>query len=453
MPLLSPRGVGFRSIKHLINRLYANRETERHELISVDDIDVPEWQRQIVWTSEEMGLLVYSIIRNYPIGMIILWNKPDGIRVPIDGKQRITAIRRFYEGDLALPSLPAIPRELWNKKYTLLDGDQEKGFSQLSTAEKEVFEDFELSMVQYENIDESVAMDIFVRLQGGKSLTKTEVRAALGGELCDFVTSLTSNPDIDADEDDIEEVPSRHAFFSSLSRNIRNIRKAHRNICDILLHEYLYPNQDKHWSSLESMYREKAHTITEREMSGFRASLGRFQRSAQLRIGAENILMPQLRSAYLILSVYKVWKMLTDTYDLPSGSSFQEAIVDFETNRQATPDDSPWINFTSALSNAGYAQNRIKTRHDILTTHLLNFFPDATPKQRDRRTFTDEQKVAIWERAGHQCEYVAESERCSEEFPNFREADADHIVKWDDNGPTSISNGRLLCQTHNRGRR
>ena len=200
MPLLSPRGVGFRSIKHLINHLNVNRETERHELISVDDIDVPSWQRQIVWSPEEMGLLAYSIINNYPIGTIILWVKPDGIRVPIDGRQRITAIRRFYEGQISIPPLPAVQRDFWSKKYRLLENDEEQGFKELETRFKDIFDDFELSMSQYENINEDIAMDIFVRLQGGKSLTKTEVRAALGGLLCDFITSLTSVPTINIDE-------------------------------------------------------------------------------------------------------------------------------------------------------------------------------------------------------------------------------------------------------------
>ncbi len=37
-------------------------------------------------------------------------------------------------------------------------------------------------------------------------------------------------------------------------------------------------------------------------------------------------------------------------------------------------------------------------------------------------------------------------------FPEFRLADADHIVRWVEGGATSLTNGRLLCQAHNRGR-
>ena len=52
------------------------------------------------------------------------------------------------------------------------------------------------------------------------------------------------------------------------------------------------------------------------------------------------------------------------------------------------------------------------------------------------------------------CEWVEDSEgRCPVTFANFSEADADHIVRWNDGGPTTVENGRLLCQKHNRAPR
>jgi len=171
MMINSPRPVEFRAIKQLINRLNANRETERNILISAEDFDVPAWQRQIVWTPEDMGLLAYSIIRNYPIGMMVLWKKLDGIRVPIDGRQRLRAIREFAEGRIAIPSLRSIPDEFKNSKYKLLKGDEEKGFRLLDMSYRETFDDYEPSIVQYDDIEEASAMDIFVKLEGGKSLT------------------------------------------------------------------------------------------------------------------------------------------------------------------------------------------------------------------------------------------------------------------------------------------
>ena len=450
MMINSPRPVEFHAIKQLINRLNANRETERNILISTEDFDVPPWQRQIVWTLDDMGLLAYSIIRNYPIGMMVLWKKPDGIRVPIDGRQRLRAIREFAEGRVAIPSLRSISDEFKNTKYKLVDGDEEKGFRLLDMRCREIFDDYEPSIVQYDDIEEASAMDIFVKLQGGKSLTKTEVRAALGGKLCDFVTELTSEVRMVIDESDEEELPSRHPFFQKV--NLRNVRKAHRNVCDILLHEFFYSGQDKHWSSLEVMYFDKATTLTEDEQSRFRTILGRFQRAAEIVEGGRRVMLPQFRTTFLILSFFKAWREITEGYALPQGFSFAEIIRTFETQRQENPEETPWINFSAALSNAGYAQHRIRTRHEILMSYIMSKYPTITPKDRTR-DFTEPQKIAIWDRADRQCEWIEGDQRCQERFPDFRDAEADHFVKWNDGGPTSLENGRLLCRQHNRAPR
>lgn len=442
----SYRNVEFHSLKQLLNRFNASRDIERTELISIDDFDLPSWQRQLVWTTDDMGLLAYSILMNYPIGMIVLWKKPDGIRVPIDGRQRLTAIKQFMEGLIAIPSLNIIPDVLKNAKYKLLPGDEDKGYKRLSLESREFFEDYEPSIVEFENIDEKTAMDIFVKLQGGKSLTKAEIRAALGGKLCDFVTELTSDIRLSEDEESMVEDNSKHPFFKVI--NLPNTRKTHRNLCDVLLHENLYPGQDKHWTSLETMYLDKSSTLTEAEKESFRLSLNRFYKA----IKGDQKISYQLKSTYLILTFYKAWKELIETIALPAEFNFLSIIEDFEKQRISYKDEIPWVIFTSALSNAGYAKNRLDTRHHILMNFILIKFPELVLKDQ-QRLFSTSQKLAIWERANHQCEWIDNGIRCQETFSNFQAADADHIVKWNDGGPTTVENGRLLCRCHNRGRR
>jgi hypothetical protein len=453
MPATLPRPAEFRAIKQLLNRFAANRKTERRLVISTDDADVPAWQRQIVWTPEDMGLLAMSIVSNYPIGMIILWRKPDGIRVPIDGRQRLRAIQAFAEGQVAIPALRHIPAHLQNAKYKLLDGDEKRGYKLLEFKLRESFEDYEPTIWEYDEIDNRTAMDIMVKLQGGKSMTKAVVRSALGGRLCEFVRDLTTSVrpgGTDDDEAALEDERSRHAFFQEV--NMANSRKAHRNLCDVLLHESLYPGQDKHWSSLESMYLDKAGTLAEREKEQFRKELNRFYKDVQVKVGKERRIIPQLRTTFLILTYFRAWRELQQTFALPEGFSFADVVRVFERERKAREQEVPWVNFNAALSNAGYARNRSKQRHDIFMSWLLRRIPDMRRRDR-RRLFTEEQRIAIWDRAAGRCEWSERGRRCAATFANFRDADADHIVKWSRGGPTTVENGRLLCQKHNRSNR
>jgi hypothetical protein len=450
--MLEPKSPGFNTVKKLVDRLKSPNNMSEYT-VSVEDRDVPAWQRQAVWNDDEMGLLIYSILKGYPIGIIILWEKSDGIRVPIDGRQRLTAIQRFYEGLVAIPDLPKVDEAYRGKKYRLKDGENPS--KQLGLKDRETINDYELKCVQYEKIDEQVAMDIFVMLQGGKSLTKTEIRAALGGKLCDFVTELTSDSSvIEEDEEESSEQESfeKHEFFKLLSRNLRNTRKAHRNVCDIIIHEIVYPDKDKHWSSLEKMYMEKSKTLTDKEKLLSRGLLTNFTKAFTQVEKGKKTLSPHLRSAHFILSIFKAWKEVTEKFE-GATIDFKKTLSEFEKWRVDNQNENKALHFTTALSNAGYAQNRIQVRHDIFVSFVLNKYQTLVLKKRDKkRLFSIEQKIAIWERANHQCEYKDGNRRCKEKLVHPRDGDADHVVLWKDGGETTLKNGRLLCRKHNRSR-
>lgn len=447
---LEKKNAPFTTVKNMMNYI-ADKD------LSVSDKDVPNWQRQLVWTNDEQGLLAYSILRGYPISQIILWRKSNRKIVPIDGRQRITAMRNFFEGKITIPALPKVETEYQNKKFLLLDGDENRGYSALTAKERSRFEDYELNCVMYEQIDELLAMDIFVMLQGGKSLTKTEVRGALGGKLCEFITSLTSNSiRSDSDDESGVEEQSAHPFFVALASNLRNTRKSHRNVADILLHEFLNPGDDKHWSSLEAMYRDYSKKFDKRKQDQFSETLKRFAQDFSRKIDGESVLSPQLRTAYMILTVFRCWSELRSSYELPKKISFPDLLKDFEGQRAKKNPEVNFVKFTAALSNAGYAKNKSDERYEILMGYFEGRIELGKTKSRDsRRAFTQQQKIAIWERANHQCQYIdpITKKRCRAKFADFRKADADHIVLWSKNGKTTIENGRLLCVRHNRSRK
>ena len=74
---------------------------------TLGNLDIPEFQRDFVWTPEKVKKLVDSLWRRYPIGSILLWSasyfsarnaqsaqsNKDWI---IDGQQRITALAFLF---------------------------------------------------------------------------------------------------------------------------------------------------------------------------------------------------------------------------------------------------------------------------------------------------------------------------------------------------------------------
>lgn len=78
-----------------------------HKIKNVDSggLDTsPDYQREYVWSQEYRDKLLYSVILNYPVGNIVVNQLQDpnekGAREElVDGKQRLTTIKRFMEAE------------------------------------------------------------------------------------------------------------------------------------------------------------------------------------------------------------------------------------------------------------------------------------------------------------------------------------------------------------------
>lgn len=87
--------------KMVISEFYENDQAGKYEYSAT-------YQRDKVWSAEKKSFLIDSILKNYPIPPIFLRLKinPDtGLSSydVIDGKQRLTSIRDFIDGKIALP--------------------------------------------------------------------------------------------------------------------------------------------------------------------------------------------------------------------------------------------------------------------------------------------------------------------------------------------------------------
>lgn len=119
--------------KYLKGEVRIVTEQARYPLSSIRDmfsgtdyILNPDFQRRHRWDRIKQSKLIESFIINVPIPPIFLYEKDFSIYEVMDGLQRITAIKEFYEDGYALQGLEIWP-ELNGKKYSTLPEQVRKG--------------------------------------------------------------------------------------------------------------------------------------------------------------------------------------------------------------------------------------------------------------------------------------------------------------------------------------
>ena len=83
--------------------------------IRKQDLVLPEFQREYVWTLDQAKQLMVSLARGYPVGGILLWktdNPPElknivalpeklgTVQVLLDGQQRLTTLHMLITGEI-----------------------------------------------------------------------------------------------------------------------------------------------------------------------------------------------------------------------------------------------------------------------------------------------------------------------------------------------------------------
>lgn len=132
---------------------------------------IPEFQRDYVWKTAQASRLIESIIMGLPIPAIFLAkddNKENEYYI-IDGQQRLTSIKNYYNGEFALKdTIPSIN----GKKYNELDTEFQERLDDYS---------LQLIMIRQEKPDTNndSIYKIFERINtSGTQLSPQEIRTA-----------------------------------------------------------------------------------------------------------------------------------------------------------------------------------------------------------------------------------------------------------------------------------
>lgn len=158
-----------------------------YEMVQNQSIDLfPHYQRRDRWNSEKQSALIESFLLNVPIPPVYLSEDNYGEYSVIDGKQRITAIYEFLNGNLKLKNL---------KEFSTLDG---YGFNDLPEQLRRALtiRPYIRVITLLKQSDPEIKYEVFLRLNtGGEKLRPQEIRnVAYSGSLNDLLFELAEHP-------------------------------------------------------------------------------------------------------------------------------------------------------------------------------------------------------------------------------------------------------------------
>ncbi|KAI6024231.1 hypothetical protein EDC04DRAFT_2869528 [Pisolithus marmoratus] len=190
--------------------------------VHAGDIDLsPEYQRDVVWPDTKQIGLIDSILRNFYIPPVIFvtHQHEDGseTKTCIDGKQRITSIQRFMDGEVSI--------SYYYKRSSALQG---KGSMLLPEKYKRLFANKQIVCIEYQDLPDSDEREIFQRVQLGMALTPAEKLQVTNSPMASFVRSiqtqyLESNGPLAGDELDWDR--SRGGDFRCITQALYLISK------------------------------------------------------------------------------------------------------------------------------------------------------------------------------------------------------------------------------------
>ena len=128
------------------------------------DLD-PLYQREIVWLENKQIDLIDSLMKNYPIQSIIINNDTqNNIHICMDGKQRLTSIKKFYNNEIYWINNEEHDIHVYFSKIKKND----KNARIMSSEEKNRFLQRQLQLTKYKNLPYEIQAEIFHRIQKGE---------------------------------------------------------------------------------------------------------------------------------------------------------------------------------------------------------------------------------------------------------------------------------------------
>ncbi len=156
-----------------------------------EDIFIPSFQREFVWTQVQASRFIESLIIDLPVPGIFMFKEPDSRKLMVvDGQQRLRTLQCFHDGLLRGREfrLVGVSKELQGKTYKNLSDEDRRNLDD-SILHATIFRQDQPSD------DRSSIYSVFERLNtGGTPLQPQEIRACVyPGKLNKLLSELAGN--------------------------------------------------------------------------------------------------------------------------------------------------------------------------------------------------------------------------------------------------------------------
>jgi len=410
------------------------------------------------------------MFRRFYIPRIVLreirLNEQNTINEVIDGQQRIITAQNFLNNELQLPkSLSDVHPEVAGKFYKELPAEIRRFIERDIVYTADVVKNID-NPLKPEH--QKIATEIFYRLQQGESLTFMEIaHSRLSSLVRNFIVKYADDQSFDyVIYKPIDSNPSKHKFFSVISRN--NNRMQHLGLMARLL--LLEKNFDVYQGPCDIKDQYIMDYIDEFQVT---EGIGNFSyeetREAKRVLSLmtkfykifkddpmveENGGMKEFNTDYFIISVFLLLRHL-DTYyvfDRKEEELFKNFILDFHdrwrAERKETDTDILYFSESNQMSAA-----EIATRDRIIRQAFFEFALNNKHQmltKDERRNFNEAERIKIYRRDNGLCqECLREGKSEVEARVSWSEYNADHVVPHSHGGPTLIANAQVLCRLHN----
>lgn len=146
-----------------------------------DRIEMPDFQRDEVWSDVKKRLLVDSILKGWHLPKFYFRKLDNSTFECIDGQQRLSAIFEFFDNELRFD-------DDLSRRYNATR------YSELTDDLSDRYDDFEIEVEEIEDATDEVLEELFKRLQLGTPLNTAEKINAVMGEMRDFCHHIADKP-------------------------------------------------------------------------------------------------------------------------------------------------------------------------------------------------------------------------------------------------------------------